>query len=88
MQTFITELSNDDLVLALKGVDDALKEIFFKNMSKKTAELLQEDIESKGPVKLSDVLDAQKRIVAVAKKLVKEEKIFLTSSKGSSTTIA
>lgn len=85
MQTFIAELNNDDLVLALKGADDELKAFFFKNMSSKSAELLKEDIASKGPVKLSDVLEAQKRIVAIAKKLSQEEKIFLTSSSDNST---
>jgi flagellar motor switch protein FliG len=87
MQTLIAELSNDDLVLALKGADEEIKTLLLKSMSKKSAELLQEDIESKGPVKLSDVLAAQKRIVAIAKKLSKEEKIFLTSS-NDNTTIA
>lgn len=85
MQTLIAELSNDDLVLSLKGADEELKTFFFKSMSAKSAELLQEDIQAKGPVKLSDVLAAQKRIVAVAKKLSKEEKIFLTSSSDNST---
>lgn len=85
LQTLIAELSNDDLVLALKGADDEVKAIFFKNMAAKAAELLQEDIETKGPVKLSDVLGAQKRIVAVAKKMSKEEKIFLTTSKDNTT---
>jgi flagellar motor switch protein FliG len=87
LQTLIAELSNDDLVLALKGADEELKTILFKSMSKKSAELLQEDMESKGPVKLSDVLAAQKRIVATAKKLSKEEKIFIASS-NDKTTIA
>ncbi len=87
MQTLIAELSNDDLVLALKGADEELKAFFFKSMSAKSAELLKEDIESKGPVKLSDVLAAQKRIVGIAKKLSKEEKIFLSSS-SDNTTIA
>lgn len=80
MQTFIVELNNDDLILALKGADEELKEVFFKNMSSKSAELLKEDLESKGPVKLSDVFEAQKRIIAIAKKLIQEERIFLTSN--------
>jgi flagellar motor switch protein FliG len=87
LQTLLSELSNDDLILALKGADDDIKTIFFKNMSGKSAELLREDIESKGPVKLSDVLSAQKRIVAVAKKLSKEEKIFLSTSKDLATVV-
>lgn len=87
LQTLIAELSNEDLVLALKGADEELKAVLFKSMSKKSAELLQEDLESKGPVKLGDVLAAQKRIVATAKKLSKEEKIFIASS-NDKTTIA
>lgn len=85
LQKFLSELNNDDLVLALKGADDNLKESFFKNMSSKSADMLKEDIESKGPVKLSDVLEAQRRIIAVAKKLIQEEQIFLTSTKDNNT---
>ncbi|MFI4918656.1 MAG: flagellar motor switch protein FliG [Legionellales bacterium] len=85
LQTFLAELDNNDLILALKGSDDELKERFFQNMSAKSAELLKEDIETKGPVKLSLVLEAQKRIVNIAKKLIQEEKIFLTSTNDNTT---
>lgn len=81
LQTLLTEASQDDVVLALKGADDNIKATFFKNMSAKTAELLKDDMDSTGPVKLSDVFEAQKRIVTFAKKLNKEEKIFIPSNK-------
>lgn len=79
LQVLLKEVKNEDLVLALKGVDDHIKNIFMNNMSTKAAELLKDEIDSKGPVKLSHVVDAQKKIVRIAKKLHEEEKIFLSS---------
>lgn len=78
LQLLLAEISSDDLVLALKGVSEAVKAIFFANMSSKAAEILKDDMEAKGPVKLSHVQDAQKRIIKIAKKLDQEEKIILT----------
>ncbi len=79
LQLLLNEISNEDLVLALKGVDDFIKNIFMKNMSTKAAEILRDEMETKGPVKLKNVIDAQKRIVAIAKKLSQEEKIFIAT---------
>lgn len=79
LQILLSEIKNEDLVLALKGVDDQVREIFLQNMSTKSAEILRDDMESQGPVKISHVLDAQKNIIRVAKKLDQEEKIILTS---------
>lgn len=79
LQTLLKEVKNDDLVLALKGVDQHIKDSFLKNMSAKAAEILKDDIENKGPVKVVSVLEAQKRIMVLAKKLADEEKIILTS---------
>jgi len=81
LQTLITEANQDDMVLALKGADEDIKTQFFDNMSSKTAELLQDDMDATGPVKLSDVFDAQKRIIVFAKELSKDEKIFIPSGK-------
>ncbi|RDI38530.1 flagellar motor switch protein FliG [Aquicella lusitana] len=78
LQILLSEVKNEDLVIALKGVDDRVKEIFFQNMSAKSAEILRDDLESKGPVKLAHVLDAQKNIIRTAKKLDQEEKIVLS----------
>lgn len=79
LQTLLAEVSNEDMVLALKGADEDMRKVFFKCMSSKTAELLRDDMDSTGPVKLNDVLEAQKRIVELAKRLGEEEKIFMPS---------
>lgn len=79
LQTLLSEVKNDDLVMALKGVDERVKEIFLKSMSTKAAEILRDDMESKGPVKIAHVLDSQKNIIRIAKKLDEEEKIILSS---------
>ena len=77
MQRLIREIAVDNLVVALKGVDDELKEKFFKNMSSRAAEMLKEDLEAKGPVKLSDVEAQQKEILVTAQGLAEAGEIFL-----------
>lgn len=79
LQLLLKETSPDDLVIALKGAPEHIKASFMKNMSTKAAEILKDDLESKGPVKLSNVIQAQKNIVLLAKRLAKEEKIILPS---------
>jgi len=69
IQTVLREISPESLVLAMKGADESLKEKIFHNMSKRAAEMLRDDLESKGPVKLSDVESAQKEILAIARRL-------------------
>ena len=69
MQELLRGIASDRLLLALKGADDRLKEKVFKNMSQRAAEMLKDDLEARGPVKLSDVEAAQKEILAVARKL-------------------
>ncbi|WP_028081882.1 flagellar motor switch protein FliG [Solimonas soli] len=68
-QTLLREISTETLGLALKGADPRVKEKILKNMSKRAAEMLVEDMEAKGPAKLSDVEAAQKEILAVARRL-------------------
>lgn len=77
LQMTLKEISSEHLVLALKGADDVIREKFFKNMSERAAEMIKEDIESRGPVKLSDVEKAQQEVVRVAKKLAEEGKIVI-----------
>jgi len=77
IQTLLKEISSDDLALALKGASDPLKEKIFSNMSERAAAMLKEDLESKGPVKVSDVEKAQLRIAMTAKKLDEEGKIIV-----------
>ena len=66
MQRLIREISVDTLVIALKGVDTDLQEKFFSNMSSRAADMLREDLDAKGPVKLAEVEAAQKDILARA----------------------
>jgi len=81
MQTLIAEISNDELILALNGAQESIQAMFFKNMSTKSVDLLKDDIDSAGPVKTQDSIEAKKRIVALAKKLIGEQKIYLSDAK-------
>jgi len=69
IQALLREISNDQLVVALKGCDPAISDKLLNNMSKRAATLLREDMEAKGPIKLSEVEVAQKEILDVARRL-------------------
>jgi len=73
----LREISSESLILALKGADETLREKIFKNMSKRAAELLRDDLENKGPVKVSEVEAAQKEILAVARRMADAGEISL-----------
>ena len=75
-------MSNDQLLLALKTASDELKEKIFKNMSQRAAEMLKEDMEAMGPVRLSDVENAQQQIVNIARKLEEQGKIVIGGKGG------
>ncbi len=77
IQALLREISSDSLITALKGADDALKEKIFKNMSKRASEMLRDDLEAKGPVRLSDVEAAQKEILAIARRMAEAGDISL-----------
>lgn len=77
IQALLREVSTESLVFALKGADEAVKEKIFGNMSKRAAEMLRDDLESRGPVKLSEVEGAQKEILAVARRLAESGDIVL-----------
>ena len=77
IQSLLREISNDLLVVALKGCDPAVGEKILGNMSKRAATLLKEDMEAKGPIKLSDVETAQKEILEVARRLAESGEINL-----------
>ena len=79
IQALLREVQMDTLVIALKGADDALKEKIFRNMSKRAAEMLRDDLEAKGPVRLADVEAAQKEIVAIARRMAENGDIVLSS---------
>lgn len=77
VQTILADVSNDVLVVALKGADDELTNKFLNNMSKRQADIMRDDLEVGGPVKLSDVEDAQRQIIQVVRKLADEGKVML-----------
>lgn len=78
IQTLLREISTDDLKLALKGASPEVKEKFFRNMSKRAADLLKEELEMMPPVRITEVEKAQQNIIRTAKKLEQEGKIVLT----------
>ncbi len=80
IQVILREIQTDQLVVALKGADTQLQEKIFKNMSKRAAELLRDDLEAKGPVRVSEVESAQKEILTVARRLADEGEITLGGS--------
>ncbi len=69
VQRFIRDVENNDLAVALKASKDELKEHIFSNMSKRMAEMLQEDMQFMGPIRLKDVEEAQQKIVAIIRRL-------------------
>jgi len=77
IQALLREVSSDTLILALKGADDAMKEKVFSNMSKRAAEMMRDDLENKGPVRLSEVESAQKEILAIARRMSESGEIAL-----------
>lgn len=82
IQTLLREVASDQLLLALRGSDEILKEKIFKNMSKRAAEMLRDDLEAGAPVRLSDVEAAQKEILTVARRLSDAGEIQLGGAGG------
>ncbi len=78
----LKEITTDDLSLALKMAADELKAKIFKNMSQRAVNILKEEIEAKGAVKVSDVEKAQMNIVRVARRLEEEGKIVIGGKGG------
>lgn len=80
IQTLLREVSSEVLIVALKGADIDLQEKIFTNMSKRASELLRDDLEAKGPVKVSEVEAAQKDILTIARRLSDSGEIILGGS--------
>ncbi len=81
IQTLLREASSDVLLVALRGADESVRNKILSNMSRRAADLLRDDLEAMPPVKLSDVENAQKEIMSIAKRLAEAGEITL-SSKG------
>ncbi len=79
IQALMKEVQSESLVIALKGATPTLREKIFKNMSTRAAETLREDLESRGPVRLSEVEAEQKEMLKIIRRLVDEGQIVLAS---------
>ena len=77
IQVMLREVQSESLIVALKGASQDLREKIFKNMSQRAAEMMREDLESKGPVRLSEVEAQQKEILQVVRRLADEGQIML-----------
>jgi flagellar motor switch protein FliG len=77
MQELLRQVQSEQLLLALKGADEELKSKIFRNMSQRAAEMLKDDLEARGPVRLAAVEAAQKEILAVARKMADEGTLML-----------
>lgn len=77
IQLILREVQSESLIVALKGASEELREKVFKNMSSRAAEMLREDLESKGPVRVSEVEAEQKEILKVVRRLSDEGQLAL-----------
>ena len=77
IQTMLKEVQSESLILALKGTGPSLRERIFKNMSTRAAETLREDLETRGPVRLSEVEAEQKEMLKIIRRLVDEGQVVL-----------
>lgn len=82
IQVLLREVQSETLIVALKGTTAEMREKFFKNMSSRAAEMMREDLESKGPVKLSEVEAQQKQILQIIRRLADEGQIILGGKGG------
>ena len=77
IQSLMKEVQSESLVIALKGATPSLREKIFKNMSSRAAETLKEDLESRGPVRLSEVEAEQKEMLKIVRRLIDEGQIVI-----------
>ncbi len=82
IQTLLRHVEKDKLALSMKGATDALRDLFFSNMSERAGKLLRQDMEVLGPVRLKDVDEAQMAMVNTAKDLAARGEIVINKSRG------
>ena len=82
IQTLLRAAENDKVALALKGGSEAVRDLFFSNMSERAAKIMKEDMQAMGPVRLRDVDEAQMYMVQIAKDLAARNEIVIADSKG------
>ena len=79
IQAVLKEVQSESLVLALKGATPEMREKVFRNMSSRAAETLKEDLDGRGPVRVSDVENEQKEMIKIVRRLVEEGTIMLAT---------
>ena len=82
MQELLREVPGDKLIIALKAADEKLKEKIFKNMSERAAQMMKDDLEARGPVRLSEVEAAQKEILVTARRMGEEGRLQMGNKGG------
>jgi len=82
IREILKEISNEDLTMALKGSTEDMRELFFKNMSERAANMIREDLEIMGPTRLSDVEAAQQNIVKIVRRLEGEGRVVVSRGGG------
>ena len=87
IQALLKEVDNDELALALKTASEDMKEKIFNNMSERAAQLIKEEMEYMGPVRLSDVEQSQQRIVDIVRRLEDAGEIIVAGRGGESDVI-
>ena len=78
----LRDVDNNDLATALKGANEEVQSVIFRNMSKRLATMIQEDMEFMGPVRLKDVEEAQQKIVNIIRKLEDSAEIVISRGGG------
>jgi flagellar motor switch protein FliG len=82
IQTILREVQQETLLKAIKGADESLKNKITSNMSKRAAEMLMDDLEALGPIRVSEVETAQKEILSIARRLADTGEIMLGGGGG------
>ena len=82
IQRFLREVDNGQLALALKGATEEVQSAIYNNMSKRLSEMIKEDLEFMGPVRLKDVEESQQKIVNVIRKLEDAGEIIISRGGG------
>lgn len=78
IQRVLKEVTNEDLVLALKGVKEQVAEVIFENLSKRVQDMIKEEMQIRGPVRLKNVEEAQQKIVTIVRRLEESGEVVLT----------
>ena len=78
----LRDVDNNDLAVALKGANEEVQNVIFKNLSKRLAAMIREDMEFMGPVRMKDVEEAQQKIVGIIRKLEDSAEIVISRGGG------